>query len=339
MSKFKSVSRKKFEALQKKLQEQEENKSGVAIDYSWQFRPNMVGDKGKTTYRVRILPNVHVNDGMDEPWIQTKAHIFKPKGATKKTYQICPTSKDEEAACPICEASKALFKKEDKVSEDIAKGLWKKKRYHVNALILDDPRAEEQNQQGKVCVWEFGTKVFDKLKEALTTHGMFFWDVNEGYDFLLVIRKEGGYINYDLSDFARRETDLAETEGVDLDKVYDEIHNLEEKVYGVDKDGNVRNTKTYDELLAIFEGRNVKDENTKDESSVEVDKTREPRKTRTRDTEDGSDVTETEDPVSTEDITVEDPVSSEETEPESESEDEGETIDISNIDFDEDDPF
>lgn len=339
MSKFKSVSRKKFEALQKKLQEQEENKNGNTVDYSWQFRPSLVGDKGKTTYRVRFLPNVHVNDGQDEPWIQTKAHIFKPKGAAKKTYQICPTSLDEEAACPICEASKALFKKEDKVSEDIAKGLWKKRRYHVNVLILDDPRGEDDNQQGQVLVWEFGTKIFDKLKEALTTHGLFFWDVNEGYDFLLTIRKESGFFNYDLSDFARRESDLADEKGIDLDKVYDNIHKLDEKVYGLDKEGNIRGTKTYDELLAIFEGRNVKDENTKDESSVEVDKTKESRRTRTRDTEDGSDVTEVENPV--EDITVDEPerVAEDDPEAEAETEDDGESIDISNINFDEEDPF
>jgi hypothetical protein len=331
---FKKINKSKFEELRARLQKEDEAKEQKNSSFSdWQFRPSLIG--GSTTYRVRILPNIHVNDGLNEPWLSTFAHMFFPRGSAKKTYQVCPKSLDENAPCPICEAAKALYARGDAVSEEKAGQIYKKKRFHVNVLVLEDPRPEETNQKGQVLVWEFGPKILEKLKHALQTLKLYFWDVNDGYDFIITMMKKGNQMNYDLSEFARGSTDLSET--YDLDEISKKVHDLDKKVFSRDDEGNARAIRSYEDLLDIFEGRNVKDENTKDESSV--GNTAGERRTRVRDShgKDESGVEEAPDVPKNEDLEIEDTDSSDEPEPESVDEDS--TIDVSGIDFDSESPF
>lgn len=250
MAKFANINKDQFEEIRKRL-EDTKNKVVTKDDkkaFDWRFNPSLLNDSGRSTYTIRILPNVHVDGGASEPWVQNSVHIFKPSGSDKNTYQVCPTTHDgDKAKCPICEHSKFWFAKKDKTSEDIGRAFWRKKRWHMNVLVKADPRKGEENQTGKVLVWEVGTKIFDKLSEALTMHKMFFWDAHNGFDFNIVIKKVGGYPNYDSSDFARSPSPIADTdEG--LDSIHDQIRDLNKLILGSKR-------KTYDELKAILEGR------------------------------------------------------------------------------------
>lgn len=251
MGKFASVNKDQFEELRKKL-EDSKNASTFKKDdkksFDWRFNPEQIKGEARTIYKIRILPHVHVDGGASEPWIQNSVHIFKPKGAEKNTYQVCPhTYEGDKGKCPICEYSKFWFAKKDKTSEDIGRAFWRKKRWHMNVLVKEDPRKGEANQTGKVLVWEVGTKIFDKLSEALTMHRMFFWDAHNGFDFNIVIKSVGGYANYDSSDFARSPSPIVEDEAA-LDAIHDQIRDLNKLILG-------QKRKTYDELKAILEGR------------------------------------------------------------------------------------
>jgi hypothetical protein len=251
MAKFASFNKDQFEELRKKLEESKNagaNKKDDKKSFDWRFNPTQIKGEARTIYKIRILPHVHVDGGASEPWIQNSVHIFKPKGAEKNTYQICPHSYEgDKAKCPICEHSKFWFAKKDKASEDVGRGYWRKKRWHMNVLVKEDPRKGEENQNGKVLVWEIGTKIFDKLSEALTMHKMFFWDPHNGFDFNIVIKTVGGYANYDSSDFSRSPSPIVEVEE-DLDAIHDQIRDLNKLILG-------QKRKSYDELKAVLEGR------------------------------------------------------------------------------------
>lgn len=318
MSKFKSASKKRFEELRNKLQETTGGEpTDNKFDDSWKFKPEILSNQTRSVYTVRFLPNVHVNDGLDEPWFEFRAHMFMPKNASRKTYQICPTTVDEKAKCPICERAKQLFDKGDEVSERIAKSIYKKRRYYANVLVLKDPR-KEGNQEGQVLVWEFGKKIFDKLTTVMSLHGLYFWEVEEGANFTLCITKDGGYNNYDSSDFERCSSNLGDS--FNLDEIHDKIYNLEEKV--------VPRIRPYQELADILNGKSVVDENTKDQSV----------KTVTKDTH-TEEVEEKEEPVVDVDKVFDETEDTESAEEETNSPVEEDDIDISNIDFDSDEPF
>ena len=82
--------------------------------------------------------------------------------------------------------------------------------YYSNIyVVLQDP-ANPQNE-GKVFLYKYGKKIFDKLTEAMqpafadeTPINPFdFW---KGADFKVKIRKVEGYWNYDKSEFAEPST-------------------------------------------------------------------------------------------------------------------------------------
>jgi hypothetical protein len=253
MAKFASFNKDQFEEIRKKLEDSKNagaNKKEDKKSFDWRFNPTQIKGEARTIYKIRILPHVHVDGGASEPWIQNSVHIFKPKGAEKNTYQICPhTYEGDKAKCPICEHSKFWFAKKDKASEDVGRAYWRKKRWHMNILVKEDPRKGDDNQTGKVLVWEVGSKIFDKLSEALTMHKMFFWDPNNGFDFSIVVKQVGGYANYDSSDFARSPSPIVEDEE-QLDAIHDQIKDLNKLILG-------QKRKSYDELKAILEGRKM----------------------------------------------------------------------------------
>ena len=71
-------------------------------------------------------------------------------------------------------------------------------------MVISDP-ANPQNE-GKVFLYKFGKKIFDKINEAMNPefddeeaiNPFDFW---QGANFKLKVRKVAGYINYDKSEF------------------------------------------------------------------------------------------------------------------------------------------
>ena len=115
----------------------------------------------------------------------------------------------------------------------------------MNALVVEDPSAP--HNEGRVVLYKFGKKIFDKVMDVMQpsfqdekpVNPFDFW---EGADFKLKIRQVEGYRNYDKSEFASP-TPLYGSDEAKLESVYNQLHNLEEFT-------DPKNYKTYDELKA-----------------------------------------------------------------------------------------
>lgn len=223
---FKST-KERFEELAKKKREESENsnKKSVQKDNSSRFSPTVGKGKQKENYIVRILPNIFVNEGLDEPYFEFKAHL--PATASgKKGYAVCPWYFNKEVKCPLCAESRKYWKKvNDNIAspsdEARARNFGSVSRYVANILVVSDPRTGEENQTGKVLVWEFGIQVYDKLKEAWS-QGINFYDVNEGFNFNVVIKMKGSNPNYEGSFFSREPSAIS-TKTAELEKIHSQI--------------------------------------------------------------------------------------------------------------------
>jgi len=187
-----------FSKLQSELEKQ--NKSNdYKDDRMW--RP--VLDAASNGYAViRFLPAVQ---GEDIPWVKTYQHAFRGKGGW--FINNCPTTLGQK--CPVCEGNNELWNSGTESDKNIARDRKRKLTYTSNILIVEDP-ATPQNK-GKVFLFKYGKKIFDKIQEQMnpefadesTVNPFDFW---KGANFKLKIRKVEGYVNYDKSEFSAAST-------------------------------------------------------------------------------------------------------------------------------------
>ena len=140
--------------------------------------------------------------------------------------------------------------------------------YYSNIYVVSDSAHPEN--EGKVFLYKFGKKIFDKLVEAMqpafadeTPIDPFnFW---KGADFKLKIRKVDGYWNYDKSEFAAPGT-LGNFDDDKLESIWKQGYSLAEFE-------DAKNFKSYEQLQArlnLVLGKNAApariDESLEDES-------------------------------------------------------------------------
>ena len=88
--------------------------------------------------------------------------------------------------------------------KDIARQRKRRLNYISNIYVVSDPANPEN--EGKVFLYKYGKKIFDKINEAMQPEfadedpidPFDFW---KGANFKLKVRKVAGYINYDKSEF------------------------------------------------------------------------------------------------------------------------------------------
>jgi hypothetical protein len=131
--------------------------------------------------------------------------------------------------------------------EDKQTARERKRRLHYvsNIMVISDS-ANPQNE-GKVFLYKFGKKIFDKVMDIMQpqfadekpVNPFDFW---EGADFRLKIRKVEGWTNYDKSDFA---TPSAVLDGDDA-----RLEELYTKLYALNEFTDPANYKSYADLKA-----------------------------------------------------------------------------------------
>ena len=207
-------------------------------------------DKAGNGYAVvRFLPG---DAEAPTPWVRYWDHFFK--GPTGQWY-VEKSLTSIGQADPLSESNSKLWNEDG--SEEAKRIVRERKRnlrYIANVLIVSDPSAPEN--EGQVKLYRFGKKIFDKIMDSMQPQfpdeaPVNPFDMWQGADFTIKIRKVEGYPNYDASSFKSP----AQVAGDDdqLEAIYNKQHDCTEWT-------DPKNFKSYDELksrLALVLGESA----------------------------------------------------------------------------------
>lgn len=195
-------------------------------------------DKAGNGYAViRFLPAA---EGEDLPWVRYWDHAFK--GPTGQWYiENSLTSIGQPD--PVGELNSRLWNSGIESDKDTARTQKRRLHYVTNIYVVSDSANPEN--EGKVFLYKFGKKIFDKIMDVMQPQfadeePINPFDLWSGANFKLKIRNVEGYRNYDKSEF---ESSSALAEDDKLETVYGLVNPLNEFT-------DPKNYKTYDELKA-----------------------------------------------------------------------------------------
>lgn len=171
--------------------------SSKPADDNRMWRPEV--DKAGNGYAViRFLP---APAGEDVPFVRLFDHAFKTAQG-QWFIDGCLTTVNED--CPVCNHNKDLWATGTKENQERVRNQKRKLSFISNIYVVKDPAHPEN--EGKVMLFKFGKKIFDKLNAAMNPEfedeqPLNPFDLWAGANFKLKIRKVEGYQNYDKSEF------------------------------------------------------------------------------------------------------------------------------------------
>ena len=222
-----------FDKLQTELGKINAPVASFGDDRFW--KPDL--DKSGNGYAVlRFLPQP---EGEDLPWARVWNHAFSGPGGWYIENSLTTINKND----PVSEYNTELWNSGNEADKDTARKQKRILKYYSHVLVVSDPKHPEN--EGRVFLYKFGKKIFDKITEAMNPefedetplNPFDFW---QGANFKLKIRKVDGFWNYDKSEFDSP-SELYEGDDEKLKEVYDKLNSLTEFT-------DVKNFKTYDEL-------------------------------------------------------------------------------------------
>ena len=172
-------------------------------------------DKSGNGYAViRFLP---APEGEDIPWQRMFSHSFQGPGGWYIENSLTTINKND----PVGEANRRLWNSGSEADKETARRQKRKLSYYTNIYVVADPKHPEH--EGKVFLYKFGKKIFDKIMEAMQPQfddeqAINPFDLWKGANFKLKIRKVDGFWNYDKSEFEAVTQLLPSDE--ELEKVY-----------------------------------------------------------------------------------------------------------------------
>ena len=168
--------------------------SGGADERFW--KPEM--DKtGVGSAIIRFLP---APEGEELPWVKMYSHAFQGPGGWYIENSLTTIGQKD----PVSEHNRELWNSGSDKDKETVRKQKRKLSYYSNIYVIKDPAHPEN--EGKVFLFKFGKKIFDKILNAMQPefedeepiNPFDFWG---GANFRLKIRKVEGYWNYDKSEF------------------------------------------------------------------------------------------------------------------------------------------
>ena len=237
---FAALKKSRSNSLSKLVQETTKintpSEGSSADDRFWQ--PTV--DKAGNGYAViRFLPEPK---GEELPWVRLFNHGFQGPGGAWYIENSLTTFGEKD---PVSEYNSMLWNNGTDAGKEQARKQKRRLSYIANIYVVKDPGNPEN--EGKVFLYKFGKKIFDKLNEAMNPefedespiNPFDFW---EGADLKLKIRNVEGYRNYDKSEFDSPSALLDGDDG-QLEQVYEGLYSLQDFL-------DRKNFKSYAELQA-----------------------------------------------------------------------------------------
>jgi len=199
-------------------------------------------DKAGNGFAVlRFLP---APSGEDMPWTRYWDHGFQGPGGWYIEKSLTSIGQPD----PVGEVNTKLWNSGLDSDKEIARKQKRRLHYVANVLVVSDPAHPEN--EGKVFLFQFGKKIFDKMMDVMQPQFQDEQPVNpfdlwEGANFKLKIRNVEGYRNYDKSEFDKPSA-VANGDDAELEDIYSKVYTLKDFT-------DPSKYKTYDELKAKLE--------------------------------------------------------------------------------------
>jgi hypothetical protein len=215
--------------------------SGSSDDRLWKLDVDKSGN-GYAVIRFLPAPN-----GEDLPFVKLYSHAFQGSGGWYIENSLTTLGQKD----PVSELNSELWNNGTDAGKELARKQKRKLTYISNIYVVKDP-ANPQNE-GKVFLYKFGKKIFDKLTAAMQPEfedeeAIDPFDFWQGANFKLKAKNVAGYRNYDSSEFAaqgallddddameavwKKQYSLAELVAADQFKSYDELKKRLDYVLG-----------------------------------------------------------------------------------------------------------
>ena len=193
-------------------------------------------DKSGNGYAViRFLP---APNGEDLPFVKLYSHAFQGSGGWYIENSLTTLGQKD----PVSELNSELWNNGTDAGKELARKQKRKLTYVSNIYVVKDPA--NPDNEGKVFLYKYGKKIFDKLTAAMQPEfedeeAIDPFDFWQGANFKLKAKNVAGYRNYDSSEFAapgallddddameaiwKKQYSLAELTAADQFKSYDEL--------------------------------------------------------------------------------------------------------------------
>lgn len=162
------------------------------------WKPEM--DKtGVGSATIRFLP---APDGEEVPWVKMYSHAFQGNGGWFIENSLTTVGQKD----PVSEYNRGLWNSGNEKDKETVRKQKRKLSYYSNIYVVKDPA--NPSNEGKVFLFKYGKKIFDKILNAMQPefddedpiNPFDFW---QGANFKIKIVKKDGYWNYDKSEFDR----------------------------------------------------------------------------------------------------------------------------------------
>jgi gp32 DNA binding protein like len=198
-------------------------------------------DKAGNGYAIiRFLP---APAGEDVPFVRIWDHGFQGPGGWYIEKSLTTFGKPD----PVSEYNKKLWDSGIESNKDIVRKQKRRLSYFSNIYVVKDPTRPDN--EGKVFLFKYGKKIFDKLNEAMYPQfadekAINPFDLWDGANFKLKVRKLDGYPNYDKSELDNPGPLLQDDDA--MEKIWKSQYSLQELL-------DPKHFKSYEELKMRFE--------------------------------------------------------------------------------------
>jgi len=218
--------------LVKEVEKMNNNGSGSSDDRNWKLECDKSGN-GYAVIRFLPAPN-----GEDLPFVKLYSHAFQGPGGWYIENSLTTLGQKD----PVSEYNTMLWNNGTDAGKEAARKQKRKLTYVSNIYVVKDPANPEN--EGKVFLFKYGKKIFDKLTAAMQPEfedeeAIDPFDFWQGANFKLKAKNVAGYRNYDSSEFARPDALLDDDEA--MEAVWKKQYSLAE-IVAADQ------FKSYDEL-------------------------------------------------------------------------------------------
>ena len=234
----------KLGSLTAKLVKQVEkmnNNGGSGDERLWKLDVDKSGN-GYAVIRFLPAPN-----GEDLPFVKLYSHAFQGPGGWYIENSLTSLGQKD----PVSEYNTSLWNNGTDAGKELARKQKRKLTYISNIYVVKDPA--NPDNEGKVFLFKYGKKIFDKLTAAMQPEfedeeAIDPFDFWQGANFKLKAKNVAGYRNYDSSEFAavspllddddaleglwKKQYSLAEIVAADQFKSYEDLKKRLEYVLG-----------------------------------------------------------------------------------------------------------